>query len=145
MTKFWNWLKAFIDNRDFGDAVKSVADDFKVAAGFLAGLGALSLASQLPAPMVTILVSFGMHPVPVSTWVSWVLFGVAGALYAVQFWLRVSKRKKDMRKARVQQQQEAKNDNPPGRSTSAQCSCGADLASRASAPKSSGKPPKPRR
>lgn len=120
MTKFGKWFKSFISNRDFADAVKSVADDLKVAAGALFGLGVLSLLPKLPAPLLPLAAALGLSAVKVSAWVTWLLFAVAAALYVAQFWLRVTRRQPAARKRDVQQLQigSTQNGNPRGRGAS---------------------------
>lgn len=117
MTKLWKRVKAFIGNRDFADAVKSVADDLKVASLALLGLGLLSLVSKLPASLLPLLAGGGWSAVQVSAWVTWLLFGVAAVLYGVQFWLRVTRlpaasRKHDFQRLQIEKVQ---NGKPCGR------------------------------
>lgn len=117
MSKFWNWFKSFIGNRDFGDAVKSVADDLKVASGALFGLGLLSLVPKLPAELLPLVAALGATGLQVSAWVTWLLFAVAAVLYAMQLWLRVTRKAVSPAKRRnsPSAKKGPKNGDPRGR------------------------------
>lgn len=113
MAMLWKKFKSFIGRYDFGDALKSVADDLRLAAGAMFGLGVLSLLPRLPEPLLTLSAAVGMSAVSVSAWVTWLLFAVGTALYVAQFWLRVSRRPKRPQRDVQQSQIESIQDGQP--------------------------------
>jgi len=113
-----NKFKSFISNRDFADALKSVADDLKFAAATMFGLGLLSLVPKLPPVLLPIVAGLGLQAVQVSAWVTVLLFSVATVLYVVQFWLRVSQSQRCPPKSNMQNRQieSVQNGKPCGQS-----------------------------